>query len=255
MRPSLRWGGHDGGYRGTSHTGQSRCVRLRGSCGGLDSGRMPAKLTWRVDMLKVFVALMAMLLVACGSQTAPVPQVQPTAPTPDIQATIAAGIAATMTAAPTATPIPTIAPTATPTLTPAPTLTNTPTPTPTVSPRIAALVDLYQRTAALSLSEARRNVFQPTYNSLARSPDSYTEKPVVFMGEVLSTAEMDSGGQLLRVEVIGGGDLRLDYSGPRLLESDEIEFVAIVYGDWTYKTVLGAERTIPHLVATHVQLR
>lgn len=93
----------------------------------------------RVGAVFVSCLTVAVLLGACGGTNVP-----PTAvpPTPDLQATIDAGIQAAIAAIPTAVPLPTVTATPLPTSTPVPTATPRPTPRPlpTATPDIQATI-------------------------------------------------------------------------------------------------------------------
>ena len=112
--------------------------------------RSPARRPWPQAGLGLLSLLAAALLwaAACSepAPTAPTPDIEATvqaavakalpteapSPTPDVQATVQAGVRATMEAMPTHTP--TFTPTPTPTYTPTPSPTVTPTKTPTRTP-------------------------------------------------------------------------------------------------------------------------
>ena len=125
-------------------------------------------------------------------------------------------------------------PSQTDTPTPQPTATHTPVPTPTFD---------QLRTQARSIS----------YDEVFRDNEQHIGDLVYYVGSVTQVNEKGKDVYLLRVNVTRGSfdiwddDIRLDYEGKRLLEDDIVEFVARVDGLWTYTTVLGAERTIPHL--------
>ena len=97
-----------------------------------------------------------------------------------------------------------------------------------------------------------------SYDELFRNNEEHIGKRVYYIGRVNQVTEPSDGKYLLRVFVtkdnfgLWEDDVRLDYEGKRLLEDDIIEFVAGVEGLWRYTTVLGAERTIPHLTAMWV---
>lgn len=128
-----------------------------------------------------------------------------------------------------------------PTRTPNPTRTSTPPPTSTPT-----FVELKSQAVTLS------------YDDLFRNNEQHRGKVVAFSGEVVQINELSSNNYLLRVNVtqVSGSfwkdDVRVDYSGPRLLENDIVEFVGSVQGLWAYKAVLGNERTIPHIRASQL---
>lgn len=122
-------------------------------------------------------------------------------------------------------------------------------PTPTPTPTFVELKD-----KALSVE----------YKELFRNIENYTGKLVYFKGKVVQVKEDTkvSIGKyyLLRINVTEGAygfsddDVRVNYQGSRVLEKDAVESVGSVVGLWKYRTVLGAERTIPGLSAVQLRL-
>ena len=101
------------------------------------------------------------------------------------------------------------------------------------------------------------------YKDLARNPDNYYGTNVIFTGKVIQVQE---SGKLvnLRVNVTkntyGYEDtvmIQYDKSivSGRVLEDDIITFSGMSMGLLTYKTVMGAEMTIPQVLATIVTLQ
>ena len=118
-----------------------------------------------------------------------------------------------------------------PTLTPGPTWTPEPTPMATFEEQKAA-------SALLS------------YDDLFRNNEEHIGKMVWYTGKVIQVIEGDGDEYQLRVNVTEGeifwdDTVYLQYSGPRLLEDDIIEFVGRVNGLITYEAVMGNEVTIP----------
>ncbi len=118
--------------------------------------------------------------------------------------------------------------------------TRTSTPPPTSTPTFGEL-----RSKAVPLS----------YDDLFRNNEQHRGKIVTFSGEVVQINDSGNNKYLLRVNVtrISGSywtdDVRVDYTGPRILENDIVEFVGPVEGLWKYTAVFGNERTIPHIRA------
>lgn len=71
-------------------------------------------------------------------------------------------------------------------------------------------------------------------------------------------ATRDGDYHVLRVHVTRGefgfweDDVLLNHIGERLLDGDAIEFVGVVLGEQSYRTVLGATRTIPDILGLQV---
>ena len=101
------------------------------------------------------------------------------------------------------------------------------------------------------------------YKELARNPDTYNGTNVIFTGQVIQVQE--SGDLVnLRVNVTkntyGYEDtvmIQYDKSiiSGRVLDDDVITFSGMSMGLLTYKTVMGAEMTIPQVLATTVTLQ
>lgn len=98
------------------------------------------------------------------------------------------------------------------------------------------------------------------YKELARNPDAYNGTNVIFTGQVIQVQE--SGNTVnLRVNVTkntyGYEDtvlIQYDKSivSGRVLDDDIITFSGMSMGLLTYKTVMGADMTIPQILATAV---
>ena len=101
------------------------------------------------------------------------------------------------------------------------------------------------------------------YKELARNPDDYKGTNVIFTGKVIQVQE--SGNMVnLRVNVTkntyGYEDtVLIQYDkyivSGRVLDDDVITFSGMSMGLLTYKTVMGAEMTIPQVLATTVTLQ
>lgn len=109
-----------------------------------------------------------------------------------------------------------------------------------------------------------------TYKEIARNPDNYKGKNVVFEGHVIQT--MESGNKVvMRVDVTkeanefaSGGYLYSDTvyveytrksdSESRILEDDIIKMYGTLNGTKTYDSVLKANITIPYLLAEYIDI-
>jgi hypothetical protein len=102
------------------------------------------------------------------------------------------------------------------------------------------------------------SIYYPSYDDLARNTEQWTGRLVSLAGQVIQVME-DGKRQVLRVNITkttyGWEDTILVVydDGGRLLDKDVITLVAEVKGRVTYKTVLGAEVTVPQ-VATRGNL-
>ena len=134
----------------------------------------------------------------------------------------------------------------------------TPAPTPTMVPPF------------LELADSARRI---TYEDLFRYNERYIGESVYYQGRVNQVIEMGNDIYALRVFVASesmatniirifayGGELADDVfmvyergDGVRVLENDIIEFAGIVTGLHQYETVLGAQRTVPELLAIRIE--
>ena len=98
-----------------------------------------------------------------------------------------------------------------------------------------------------------------TYDQLARTPDDYTGKKVMFKGRVLQVLE-GSGSVTLRVATRGNYDdvLLVDYESSivtvRVLEDDWITIYGVSNGLYTYESTGGADITIPYVTADQIEI-
>jgi hypothetical protein len=110
-------------------------------------------------------------------------------------------------------------------------------------------------TPTATFNELKSQALTLSYDDLFRNNEQHKGKVVTFFGQVVQTNNVGKDKYLLRVNVspelrgFWKDDVRVDYSGPRILEDDIVEFVGSVEGLWTYTAVLGNERTIPHIRA------
>ena len=118
-----------------------------------------------------------------------------------------------------------------------------------------------------TLSEAgyKKTCKKIPYKDLARTPDDYTGERIYFKGEVTQVIEGSGNTVHLRVYTKKGYSIYLDdviyveyvyESGePRILEDDIIEMYGEYYGLYTYTTVMGAEMTIPAMIAEYIDIK
>lgn len=101
---------------------------------------------------------------------------------------------------------------------------------------------------------------QIPWSDLARTPDAYKGKDISVSGKVLQVVE---GGESynLRVATDGNyGDVVLVvYSpsimgGTRILEDDNVTILGASMGTITYETTMGANKTIPGILADSIQI-
>lgn len=117
--------------------------------------------------------------------------------------------------------------------------------------------------AAQALASLKSEAKTIPYKDLARNPDNYKGAAVKYAGKVVQVQE-DGNSVALRVNVT-----RDDYGlynntvfvvydkgiiSGRVLEDDVISFWGISGGLFTYKTVMGAEMTIPQVLAKIVEV-
>ncbi|WP_461213014.1 hypothetical protein [Lacticaseibacillus sp. GG6-2] len=127
-----------------------------------------------------------------------------------------------------------------------------------VSESIAASQSALQANAASA--EAERNKYNTniTFDQLARNPDDYNGEFLHLTGKVLQVLEGDEQTDL-RVGIDG------DYThvvlvvydptimSSRILEDDKITFYGMSLGTQTYESTLGAEITVPLVVADKIE--
>lgn len=122
-------------------------------------------------------------------------------------------------------------------------------------------------TFTLTPEEVRNNFIQScssySYKEIARNPDNYKGKRAKFQGEVVQVMESGNSCQY-RVNITKGryswtdtiyvSYTRADSSEARILEDDIITIYGTLGGNYTYETVMGAEMTIPLIVAEYIDL-
>ncbi len=136
----------------------------------------------------------------------------------------------------------------------------------------AAALAVLALVAALGCSELAEQAVEPTgtpefigvvpYEELFRNVEKYVGKEVAYRGRIAQVIDKGRDRYQLRVYVtqkdygLWDDDVFLEYQGPpRVLENDIIEFKAVVKGLISYRTVLGDQRTIPHLKATSLAVK
>lgn len=100
-----------------------------------------------------------------------------------------------------------------------------------------------------------------TYDELARNPDTYKNKSVVFTGKVIQVME-DGNDVVLRVNVtksesgLSSDTVYVTYKRKgaegRILEDDLITFYGAFRGLKTYTTIFNSTMTIPHVDAKYI---
>ncbi len=125
-------------------------------------------------------------------------------------------------------------------------------------PTFQAMLGSFQVTLP-SFLKLRASALTPSYQYMFRNIENYTGKTVYYQGQVNQVVDNSGGSYRLRVfvtpEAYGwNDDVILDYTGPRILENDLIEFVGSVQGPYTYTTVMGASRTIPLISVIQLKL-
>lgn len=99
-----------------------------------------------------------------------------------------------------------------------------------------------------------------TYDQLARTPDDYFGKGVVFTGKIVQILESD-GVIDCRIAISSNYDKMMyctyiyRVGESRLLEDDIIRFKAISMGIYTYTTIFGGEVSIPSVVIDEITQR
>lgn len=101
-----------------------------------------------------------------------------------------------------------------------------------------------------------------SYETLARDPDKYFFEKVKLDGEVVQVIE-DGDDYILRVNMTQGKYYwtdtiyveytKKDSSESRILEDDIISIYGYAMGTITYETVLGAQKTIPAVLAKYIR--
>lgn len=120
-------------------------------------------------------------------------------------------------------------------------------------------------TSAITEDEYKASCESVAYKDIARLPDDYKGKQVVFTGEVIQVQESSwSKSTIYRINVTkdqyGYWDdtvyvtYKLPEGAPRILEDDIVTFYGQCEGTHTYETVLGSNITIPAVSATYIDI-
>jgi len=128
--------------------------------------------------------------------------------------------------------------------------------------------EVKQEEYTLSAEEIRAQYIQKcdksyTYEELARNPDKYLGDYVKLRGEVIQVM-VDGDEYTLRVNITKGryyweDPILVTYtmkdSGEdRILEEDIVLMYGMMFGDYTYETVMGAEVTVPLMFAEYIDI-
>ena len=97
------------------------------------------------------------------------------------------------------------------------------------------------------------NLNQIGYENLHRHNEDYVGKIVFFSGEVIQVRHISSDSYVLRVDVnperFETSALYVNYVGPRILEDDNVTIYGEVVGIKDYKSISGAQVSIPEINA------
>ncbi len=102
-----------------------------------------------------------------------------------------------------------------------------------------------------------------SYQEIARNPDKYKGKKAKFTGKIMQVME-DGNTCAYRINITRGTYswddtiyalyTRQDSSESRILEDDIVTLYGTLAGNYTYETVMGAEMTIPAILAEYIDL-
>lgn len=118
----------------------------------------------------------------------------------------------------------------------------------------------------LSESEYKASCENVAYKDIARQPDLYNGKNVVFTGEVVQVQESSwSNETIYRINVTRGEydiwedtvyvTYKLPEGAPRILEDDIVTFYGVCKGTYTYTSVMGSNITIPSVDALYIDIQ
>ena len=97
------------------------------------------------------------------------------------------------------------------------------------------------------------NLNQIGYENLHRYNEDHVGKIVFFSGEVIQVRHISSDSYVLRVDVnperFETSALYVNYVGPRILEDDNVTIYGEVVGIKDYKSISGAQVSIPEINA------
>lgn len=120
--------------------------------------------------------------------------------------------------------------------------------------------------ATLSEEEYKASCEIIPYKDIARLPDNYLDKNVMFTDEVIQVMESSwTNSVTYRINVTkdeyGYWDdtvyvtYELPEGAPRILEDDIVKFYGICKGTYTYESVLGSSVTIPSVEALFIDIQ
>ena len=98
------------------------------------------------------------------------------------------------------------------------------------------------------------------YDDLARYPDEYKGKPVIYTGKVVQVVSKTALRVSISQDQFGFWDdtvyvdLKEGAREVSLLEEDIIQLVGVANGDYTYTAVLGNRITVPRITAYEISL-
>ena len=123
--------------------------------------------------------------------------------------------------------------------------------------------ELTVQCSTMSASQYKAQCKEMSYETIAREGNSRIGEYVKFTGEVMQVIKGSNGKAALMVQVTYNGyyyedNLMVMYYtsdiSQKFLEDDIITFYGTVNGDYSYETVLGAEKTIPSVWANYIDL-
>ena len=136
----------------------------------------------------------------------------------------------------------------------------------TVGITATGIADAATQEALYASDAPKAKVYQSLdYKAMSRDPDTYEGNLYKFNGKVLQVLEegQDDGTTLVALRVASKGNyddvVYVIYSRAageaRILEDDKVTVSGISGGLYSYETVMGAEVTIPMIIADSVSLR
>lgn len=114
--------------------------------------------------------------------------------------------------------------------------------------------------SSITFEEVKDGAIEVNYNELFRNNEQYIGEIIYYRGKIIQVSEGWGDNYVLRINVTKGeygfweNDVYVNYKGQRVLEDDVVDFWGIVKGTKTYKTVLGASRSIPKVDALYLEI-
>lgn len=115
---------------------------------------------------------------------------------------------------------------------------------------------------SIPLAEYKTQCTSMTYDTLAREPDKYIGKMVKFTGEIIQIQE-DGNSVVMRINITKGKydiykdtiwvNYRYADGEKKLLEDDIVNIWGELKGTISYKSIMGAEITIPQMNARCIE--